>query len=72
MTRTATVVQVFVASPSDVQEERDILEVLISELNGSWSKALGVRFELIRWETHTSRLWHGSSGGYQRTDWRHV
>lgn len=52
MTRQATIVQVFVASPSDVQRERDVLESLITELNQTWSRSLGVTFELVRWETH--------------------
>lgn len=53
MTRTTTVVQVFAASPSDVKEERDLLETTIEELNATWSNSLGVTFELVRWETHT-------------------
>jgi len=52
VTRSTTVVQVFVASPSDVKSERDILEALIAELNRTWSATLGVIFELVRWETH--------------------
>lgn len=52
MSRKATIVQVFVASPSDVQQEREILETLIDELNQLWSTLLGVTFELLRWETH--------------------
>lgn len=51
MTRKATIVQVFVASPSDVQRERDLLESIITELNQAWSRSLGVTFELVRWET---------------------
>lgn len=51
MTRKAIIVQVFVASPSDVQRERDLLESIITELNQAWSRSLGVTFELIRWET---------------------
>lgn len=52
MPRKATLVQVFVASPSDVQRERDLLESLVTELNQNWSRNLGVIFELVRWETH--------------------
>lgn len=59
MTRSTTLVQVFVASPSDVKEERDLLKSLILELNRIWSRSLGVSFELIRWETHT----HPAFGG---------
>lgn len=54
MPRTSTIVQVFVASPSDVQPEREALETLISELNGTWSFTTGLMFELVRWETHVT------------------
>jgi Domain of unknown function (DUF4062) len=52
MPKNITVVSVFVASPSDVLDERNLLEGLIAELNMIWSANLGIRFELIRWETH--------------------
>lgn len=45
------VIRVLVGSPSDVTEEREILEEVVRELNATWSKALGLRFELLRWET---------------------
>ncbi|WP_334177260.1 DUF4062 domain-containing protein [Pseudoxanthomonas sp.] len=50
MSRKATIVQVFIASPSDVCDERDLLAATILELNRTWSKALGIIFELVRWE----------------------
>ncbi len=52
MTRQETVLSVFVASPSDVEEERTHLEDTIREPNTTWSRELGLRLELIRWETH--------------------
>ncbi|MGX9782002.1 DUF4062 domain-containing protein [Janthinobacterium lividum] len=52
MARQETVLSVFVASPSDVQSEREILEEVIQEINGTWSKNLRIRIELIRWETN--------------------
>lgn len=52
MPRYSTVFQVFVASPSDVAEERSLLEGVISDLNQIWSKTLGITFELVRWETN--------------------
>ncbi|WP_028230501.1 DUF4062 domain-containing protein [Paraburkholderia mimosarum] len=54
MARTSTIVQVFVASPSDVAPEREALETLIAELNRAWSVGLGIMFELVRWETHVA------------------
>jgi hypothetical protein len=51
MPRHSLVVRVFVASPSDVRDEREQLETLISEMNKIWGKTLSVIFELIKWET---------------------
>lgn len=51
MARSETVLQIFVASPGDVTEEREVLESVVAELNRTWSKSLGIRLELLRWET---------------------
>lgn len=52
MPRQEQVLSVFVASPSDVGDEREKLEEVIRELNFTWSRELGIRLDLIRWETH--------------------
>ena len=52
MPRQEHVLTVFVASPGDVGDERTILEEIIGELNVMWSRDLGVRLDLVRWETH--------------------
>lgn len=52
MARQETILSVFVASPSDVEEERDKLEEVIREHNITWARDLGVRLDLVRWETH--------------------
>ncbi len=52
MPRDERVFVVFVASPSDMQPERDALEEVIRELNLAWSRNLGIRLDLVRWETH--------------------
>ncbi|MBG13954.1 MAG: hypothetical protein CL553_12670 [Alcanivorax sp.] len=49
--KTLTEIQVFVASPGDVQKERDLLASVIEELNHNWSSTLGARLRLLRWET---------------------
>lgn len=46
-----TVLRVFVASPRDVEEERDILEQVIRELNITWGRSRGIMLDLVRWET---------------------
>jgi hypothetical protein len=51
MPRNETVISVFVASPSDVSEERKALESVTQELNKLWSKNLNLRLDLIKWET---------------------
>ena len=53
MPRNETILNVFIASPSDVTEERRTLESIIQELNKTWSQNLNLRFDLIKWETDT-------------------
>jgi hypothetical protein len=50
MPKQNTILQVFVASPSDVAEERATLDQIISELNLIYSKSINISFELIKWE----------------------
>lgn len=45
--------KVFVASPSDVNEERVLLEQVVNELNKLPGEKLGVRLDLVKWETDT-------------------
>ena len=53
MSRSETVLTVFVASPGDTSEERAILENVIRELNDTWSRKFNLLFDLVRWETAT-------------------
>lgn len=50
MPRTDTTLTIFVSSPSDVSEERDVVDKVVNEINGNWSRDLNVRFDVIRWE----------------------
>lgn len=43
---------VFVASPSDVIEERNLINNVCDELNRVWGDWLGLNLNLIRWETN--------------------
>lgn len=52
MPRDERVVVVLVASPLDLEPERNRLEEVIQELNLTWSRTLLLRLELVRWETH--------------------
>ena len=45
-----SLLRVVVASPGDVQAERDLLSVIIDELNRGVARSRGFRLEVIRWE----------------------
>jgi len=45
------ILRIVVASPSDVQAERDLLPDIIEELNRGIAGERGLRLELSRWET---------------------
>src|ERR1700674_3110662 len=53
MPLTQKVLRAFIASPSDVADERAILDEVVAELNRTWSQTLGVRLEVLKWETHS-------------------
>jgi hypothetical protein len=49
------IIRIFVASPGDVQSERDQLGQVVQELNSTLSALVperGLMLELVRWETH--------------------
>ena len=48
MARNQTVLQILVASPSDVDLERDTIEEIVVELNNTLGAKLPVRLELIQ------------------------
>lgn len=45
------VIQVFVASPGDVQDARDALQAVVEELNKIWHRS-GYMLELVNWKDH--------------------
>ena len=53
MAKMQTVLEVFIASPSDVAPEREVLESVVSEFNLTWGNRHQVRLELLKWETHS-------------------
>ena len=48
---TVHLLRIVVASPGDVQPERDALPAVVEELNRSVAGDRGLRLELTRWET---------------------
>ena len=54
MPRSGTILTIFVASPSDVSEERNRLEVVVDHLNVALARHTGVILEVLRWERDTS------------------
>ncbi|MBI2929864.1 MAG: hypothetical protein HYY24_29750 [Verrucomicrobia bacterium] len=53
MPETIKLYRVFLAAPSDVTEELDILAGALEEWNLQHGQALGVRVELVSWRTHS-------------------
>lgn len=47
------IIRAFVASPNDVLAEREALSSIVDELNLTWADFIGIRIELLRWETHS-------------------
>lgn len=45
--------KVFVASPSDLLDEREAIDEVIEELNRTYGARCGIVIELLKWETHS-------------------
>lgn len=54
MARQTTVLSIFLASPSDVVQERDIVVKCVEKWNAIRGKSYGYLFELLNWERSTS------------------
>tara|TARA_B110000908_G_C10193660_1_gene421780 strand:- start:53 stop:1234 length:1182 start_codon:yes stop_codon:yes gene_type:complete len=54
MAKTVTKYSVFIASPSDLQEERIAIEELTKELNLTFGIKQNIVIELLKWETHSA------------------
>jgi len=52
------VLKIVVASPGDVQAERDIIPAIVEELNKGIADERGVRLEVYRWETDAFPAFH--------------
>lgn len=50
MPRNETIITIFVASPRDVSDERDVLEDVVEKVNRTHARRVGIRLELLRWE----------------------
>src|ERR1700730_15729105 len=44
--------RVFIGSPGDVKQERDLISLIVEELRRSVARFLCVELETVRWETH--------------------
>lgn len=60
MPKQVTTLSIFLASPSDVAEERNTVKKVIDELNTTLLKSLNIQLELLNWENST----HPSFGAY--------
>ena len=52
MAKTVTHIEIFLASPSDLVEERKAVRETIGELNNIFRTTLNVQLDLLGWETH--------------------
>lgn len=50
--KTYEILNVFVSSPLDVYEEREILDIVIRDINNIWIDALGIMLKTKKWETN--------------------
>lgn len=46
--------KIFIASPTDVQDERESMDEVIAELNNTYGSRTNIILELIKWETHSA------------------
>lgn len=61
MSFSAKVYKVFIASPSDVAEERKLIPEVLHEWNTNNSEHYGIVFLPIKWETHVMPTWGNRS-----------
>ena len=54
MPRNETILSIFVASPSDVAEERNRVDEVVERINASMARRRRIRFEVLRWERDVS------------------
>jgi hypothetical protein len=48
---TIRLIKVFMSSPGDVQEERDVLDTVVTEVNKTTGRQSKLMLELVKWET---------------------
>jgi len=53
MPQQATIIRVFVASPSDVQEESESVQTIVAAWNAVNSSSMNIILEAVLWETHS-------------------
>jgi hypothetical protein len=53
MARTAIVLNVLIASPSDVDQERNVVTDVINAWNAAHYQTTGIMLQAVRWETHS-------------------
>lgn len=60
MARNTVVIRVLIASPSDVERDRETVAKVVGRWNAAHSTSMGLMLEPIRWETHG----HPATGDY--------
>lgn len=48
------IIRVFVASPGDVNDARDVVKEVVDELNNTWGRRGGLTLQMLDWRTHVT------------------
>ena len=56
MARSRKIIKVFIASPGDLQEERQAAKHVVDQFNKQWADYLSTHVELVGWEDTVSRF----------------
>lgn len=54
MPSSITKFKIFLASPSDLRNERELIDEVIQEINYTFGRQKDIVLELIKWETHSA------------------
>jgi hypothetical protein len=56
MSSSRKIVQIFLASPSDLPDERQAAKAVVDAFNKQWADYLGIQVELVGWEDTFKRF----------------
>ena len=66
MADTRKILKVFLASPSDLPDERRVAKLVVDEVNGLFANEFGYHVELVGWEDTISGFGTLTTGDHKR------